>query len=72
MFTQKMDMEWELHGVQGAECPKDKTALVRASLVTWLLEREDWKWMLHPLVATFPATVKSWGWGGEKCYVTNI
>lgn len=46
MFTQKMDTEWELHGVQGAECPKDKTALMRASLVTRLLERENWVWML--------------------------
>lgn len=25
----------------GAECPKDKTALARASLMTWPLGRED-------------------------------
>ena len=46
-------MEQELHGVQGAECLNDKTALEWASLMARPLKREDWGWILLPLVVTF-------------------
>lgn len=53
MFSWKIDTEWELHGVQGAECLKDKTALVWASLMAQPSGREGLGWTLHPLVVTF-------------------